>query len=175
MTGNRLALEKGYTVGITSRPCRTTRREGLKVSTPAPWELLPHRYPFLMVDRVLEVEPGRKAVALKNVSMNEPFFQGHFPGTPIMPGVLILEAMAQTCAVALGGGGDSAGRLGVLTGVDQLRFRRPVRPGDQLVLEAELLRKKGPMGKCRVRAMVGDAVVAEAIILFAEVEADQLL
>jgi 3-hydroxyacyl-[acyl-carrier-protein] dehydratase len=129
-------------------------------------EILPHRPPFLFVDRVLELEPGRRAVGLKNVSVGEPFFAGHFPGRPIMPGVLIIEALAQVGAVALLSTPDTRGRIALFGGVDRVRFRRPVVPGDQLRLEVEIVRRLGPVGKGRGRASVGDAVVAEGDLTF---------
>jgi 3-hydroxyacyl-[acyl-carrier-protein] dehydratase len=126
--------------------------------------LLPHRHPFLFVDRLLAREPGRFARALKNVSLGEPYFLGHFPGYPVMPGVLIVEAMAQTAALAAG---PLVGRIGVLAGVDGARFRRPVVPGDQLVLEAEITSLRRSVGKAACRATVDGELVAEAEILFA--------
>ncbi len=125
---------------------------------------LPHRYPFLLVDRVIERVPGQTVHALKNVTVNEPFFQGHFPGRPIMPGVLILEAMAQAAGLALD---DQDGApLGVLTGVDKARIRRMVTPGDQLHLHAALVRQRGRLMRAEVRAEVDGRLVAEAEILF---------
>ncbi|HHW92768.1 MAG TPA: 3-hydroxyacyl-ACP dehydratase FabZ [Firmicutes bacterium] len=132
--------------------------------------VLPHRYPFLLVDRILEVEGGRRAVGLKNVTSNEPFFQGHFPGHPIMPGVLIVEALAQVAAFAVLGMDEAGDKLGYFTGIDKFRFRRPVIPGDQLRLEVELLRLRSSMGKARVRATVEGEVAAEGEITFAIVE-----
>lgn len=130
-------------------------------------EILPHRYPFLLVDRVVEIEPGKRAVAVKNVTVNEWFFQGHFPGRPIMPGVLIVEALAQTAAVALLAERPRGDELPLFAGIEEFRFRRPVRPGDQLRLEFELLRARGPVGKGSVRATVDGTVVAEGVISFA--------
>lgn len=130
--------------------------------------LLPHRYPFLLVDRVLEVD-GEKALTLKNVTVNEPFFTGHFPGLPIMPGVLILEALAQSAAIlALE---KSAGRptLFMLTGVDKVRFRRRVVPGDQLRMEVRLLKHHNPLWKMRAEARVDGELAAEAELSAMEV------
>ena len=136
---------------------------------------LPHRYPFLLVDRVLEVsEDGKSAVALKNVTIGEPFFQGHFPDFPVMPGVLVVEALAQAAAAALLPEGLRRGRLGVLGGLDGFRFRRPVRPGDALRLEVRLTRLRGPVGKVAARATVDGQLVAEGEITFALVELDAL-
>lgn len=133
-------------------------------------ELLPHRYPFLLIDKVLEAEPGKKAVAIKNVSANEPFFQGHFPGNPIMPGVLILEALAQTAAVAGLLLEENKGKLGVFTGIEGMKFRKQVVPGDTLKLEAEFIVFKLGMGKVKVLATVDGQVAAEGEIRFAMVD-----
>jgi 3-hydroxyacyl-[acyl-carrier-protein] dehydratase len=130
-------------------------------------ERIPHRYPFLLVDRVTELIPGKSAKGYKNVTINEPFFQGHFPGRPIMPGVLILEALAQLGAVILLGSEENKGRLALFTGIDKVRFRRQLVPGDQLQLEAELIRMRRLMGKAAVRALVDDEPAAEGEIMFA--------
>jgi 3-hydroxyacyl-[acyl-carrier-protein] dehydratase len=128
--------------------------------------ILPHRYPFLLVDRILEVEEGKKAVGIKNVTINEPFFQGHFPGNPIMPGVLIVEAMAQVGAVAVLNMEENKNKLAMFAGIDKARFRRPVVPGDQLRMEVELVKVKGSIGKGKGLAYVGDELVAEAELMF---------
>ena len=130
-------------------------------------EIIPHRPPFLLVDRILEVEPGKKAVGLKNVTMNEPFFTGHFPGYPVMPGVLIVEALAQVGAVALLMAEENRGKLAFFAGIDQFRFRRQVKPGDTLILEAEIIRWKGSVGKGRAVAKVGDETAADGEYMFA--------
>jgi 3-hydroxyacyl-[acyl-carrier-protein] dehydratase len=126
---------------------------------------LPHRYPFLLVDRVLELEKGKRIKALKNVTINEPFFEGHFPNRPVMPGVLMLEALAQASALlsfdALNASPDDQ-MIYYFAGMDAVRFRRPVEPGDQLVLEAELLRMKSGIFKFRTRALVEDELAVEA-------------
>jgi 3-hydroxyacyl-[acyl-carrier-protein] dehydratase len=129
-------------------------------------EILPHRYPFLLVDRIIELEPGKTVTALKNVTMNEPFFQGHFPGEPVMPGVLILEAMAQTGSI-LSCLSDSTmiGRLVYFAGVDKARFRRVVRPGDQLVLKLEMIKQKGKIIKMAGKAYVDDQLATEAELM----------
>ncbi|MDD2555161.1 MAG: 3-hydroxyacyl-ACP dehydratase FabZ [Syntrophaceticus sp.] len=129
--------------------------------------ILPHRYPFLLVDRILELEPGKRAVGLKNVTINEPFFQGHFPGTPVLPGVLILEALAQVGACALLGQEEHKNSLAYLAGVDKFRFRRVVVPGDQLLLEVEMLKLKASIGKAKGKATVDGDTAAEGEFLFA--------
>jgi 3-hydroxyacyl-[acyl-carrier-protein] dehydratase len=123
--------------------------------------LLPHRYPFLLVDRVLEVG-GEKALTLKNVTNNEPFFTGHFPGLPIMPGVLILEALAQSAAILALEKSQGRPTLFMLTGVDKVRFRRRVVPGDQLRMEVRLLKHHHPLWKMRAEARVDGELAAEA-------------
>jgi 3-hydroxyacyl-[acyl-carrier-protein] dehydratase len=129
-------------------------------------EILPHRYPMLLVDRVLEIEEGKRIVCIKNVTANEQFFQGHFPGAPVMPGVLIVEAMAQCGAVlVLRDIPDRAQKLFLFGGVDKARFRRPVVPGDQLRMEVEILAKRSNSVKIRGVATVDGEVVAEAEML----------
>lgn len=130
-------------------------------------QILPHRYPFLLVDQIIEVEAGERAVGLKNVTMNEPFFQGHFPDYPVMPGVLIIETLAQVGAIAVLGMEENEGKLGFLAGVDKCRFKRQVRPGDQLKLEVEIIRMRGSIGKGKGIATVDGEVACEAEILFA--------
>jgi len=130
-------------------------------------EILPHRYPFLLVDRIESVENGRKAVGIKNVSANEPFFQGHFPGHPVMPAVLIIEAMAQVGAVAVLQMPEFAGKIALFAGIDRARFRRQVVPGDQLRIEVEVRKLRGTVGKSSASAYVGEEMAAEAELLFA--------
>lgn len=128
---------------------------------------LPHRYPFLLVDQILELEPGERVQGLKNVTANEPYFQGHFPGNPIMPGVLILEAMAQVGAIGVLSMPENKGKLGLFAGADKVRFRKPVRPGDQLIITVEIVRLRGVVGKGKAWAHVDGVLVSEAEILFA--------
>ncbi|MBP3848760.1 MAG: 3-hydroxyacyl-ACP dehydratase FabZ [Pyramidobacter sp.] len=127
---------------------------------------MPHRYPFLLVDRIQELVPGKSVVAIKNVSMNEPFFQGHFPGDPVMPGVLILESMAQAGAMMMLNAPELRGTISFLTTVEKAKFRHPVRPGDQMVLYTEMYRLRGQMGKVKARAEVDGQIVAEAELGF---------
>ncbi len=134
--------------------------------------ILPHRYPFLLVDRIIEVVGSQRVVGLKNVTINEPFFQGHYPGDPIMPGVLIIEALAQVGGVLLSQELEHKGRVAVLLSLDKVKFRHPVRPGDQLILEAEAVRVRSHAGHVRGRALVGDNVVAEAEIKFILTDAE---
>ncbi|AOT70056.1 3-hydroxyacyl-ACP dehydratase FabZ [Geosporobacter ferrireducens] len=130
-------------------------------------KIIPHRYPFLLVDRIVELEPGKKAVGIKNVTINEPFFQGHFPGNPIMPGVLIVEAMAQVGAASMLCLEANKGKLGVFTGIDELRFKRQVIPGDTLRMEVEMIAVKRNIGKAQAVAYVGDEVACKGILMFA--------
>jgi 3-hydroxyacyl-[acyl-carrier-protein] dehydratase len=128
-------------------------------------QMIPHRYPFLMIDRVVDVVSGESAVGIKNVSINESFFQGHFPQRPVMPGVLVIEAMAQTAAVLVVHtlGPDSEGKLVYFMSVDNARFRRPVFPGDQVHVRVVRRRHRGNVWKFEGMAMVGDKLVAEAV------------
>lgn len=130
-------------------------------------EIIPHRYPFLLVDKVLEMDEGKRVVGLKNVSANEPFFAGHFPEYPVMPGVLILEALAQVGAIAVLDMEQNKGKIGFLAGVDKCRFKREVKPGDQLQLEVEIIRMRGAIGKGKGIATVNGEVACEAEIMFA--------
>jgi 3-hydroxyacyl-[acyl-carrier-protein] dehydratase len=129
--------------------------------------IIPHRFPFLLIDRVIELEPGVRALAEKLVSANEPQFMGHFPGNPVMPGVLIVEALAQTGAVAALSLPEHAGKLVLFAGIDDCRFKRLVRPGDVLQLEVRLERMRRGVGKGSARATVGAELACEASLLFA--------
>lgn len=136
--------------------------------------IIPHRQPILMVDRILEVEPGKRAVGIKNISANEPVFQGHYPGNPIFPGVLIIEAMAQTGAVALMTQPAYADMVPLFAGIDDCKFRRPVVPGDQLRLEVELVTVRRGLGIGTGKAYVGEELRAEATIKFALVDKEAM-
>jgi len=126
-------------------------------------QVLPHRYPFILVDRILDIVPGERITGLKNVTINEPYFQGHFPGIPIMPGVLIVEAMAQAGGVLIAESVDlvSMGGLIYFMSIDKVRFRKPVEPGDQLILELEILKIRSRAAKMAGTAKVGDSLVAQ--------------
>jgi len=130
-------------------------------------EVIRHRYPFLLVDRVLELEEGKRAVAIKNVTINEEFFNGHFPNYPVMPGVLIVEALAQVSAIIMLTKEGNKGRLGLLAGIDNCRFKKQVKPGDQLRLEVEITRLKGAIGKGRGIATVDGEIACETELIFA--------
>jgi 3-hydroxyacyl-[acyl-carrier-protein] dehydratase len=130
-------------------------------------EIIPHRYPFLLVDRILEIEEGKRAVGIKNVTANEEFFNGHFPNYPVMPGVLIVEALAQVGAVAMLKKEENRGRLAFFAGIDNCRFKKQVTPGDQLRLEVEIIRAKGAIGKGKGIATVDGELVCETEIMFA--------
>jgi beta-hydroxyacyl-ACP dehydratase FabZ len=138
-------------------------------------EVLPHRYPFLLIDRIVEVEPRERIVGIKNVTMNEPFFQGHFPGNPVMPGVLILEAMGQAAAVLFLDEMDALkGRFVYFAGADKVRFRRPVVPGDQLRCEVEVLRVRSKSCQVFARATVDGELAAEATLFSVLVEVPEV-
>ena len=129
--------------------------------------ILPHREPFLLIDEVLELEPGERVVALKRVRADEWYFRGHFPGRPVMPGVLIVEAMAQTGAVAVLSEEENRGRIALFAGIDDTRFKRIVEPGDELQLECALERVRGPIGRGKARATVGGELAARGTLTFA--------
>ncbi len=129
-------------------------------------KFLPHRYPMLLVDRILEVEPGKRCRGLKNVTMNEAFFQGHYPGMPVMPGVLILEAMAQAGAILMLTEPENVGKTPLIGSIDKVKFKKPVVPGDQLISEMELLWIRNDYGAFKGTAYVGDDVVASMEMAF---------
>lgn len=144
----------------------TEHAEQLPIDIKRIMEILPHRYPFLLVDRITALEPGKTITGVKNVTMNEPFFQGHFPGEPVMPGVLILEGMAQTGGIlACLSDPSMIGKLVYFAGVDKARFRRVVRPGDQLIYKLETLKQKGKITKMAGQAYVDDQLVTEAELM----------
>ena len=130
-------------------------------------EIIPHRYPFLLVDKIIEIEEGKRAVGIKNVTANEEFFNGHFPDYPVMPGVLIIEALAQVGAVALLKKEENKGKIGFLAGIDNCRIKRQVKPGDQLRLEVELTRLRSSFGKGKAIATVDGEIACEVEISFA--------
>lgn len=129
-------------------------------------EILPHRYPILLVDRIIEFTEGERIVGQKNVTINEPFFQGHFPGKPVMPGVLILEALAQTGAVLVLGKPENRGKIALFASIDNCRFKRQVVPGDQLRLEIEVTKLRGSIGKCQAKATVDGELACSAELMF---------
>ena len=137
-------------------------------------ELIPHRYPFLLVDRVTYAEPGVKAIGYKNLTANEQFFEGHFPFKPIMPGVLMVEALAQLACIAILLKPEYKDSLGVFTGIDGFKFRAMVEPGDRLDMEVELLKMKGPLGKLKGIAKVGDKIACQGEISFSILDKSKL-
>jgi len=133
-------------------------------------EIIPHRYPFLLIDRVIELDPGHSAVAIKSVSVNENFFNGHFPQEHVMPGVLIVEALAQTGAVTILSMEENKGKLAYFAGIDKCKFKQKVIPGDTLRLESKVINKKGPIGIAEGTASVNGKIVCQAVMKFAIVE-----
>jgi len=134
-------------------------------------ELLPHRPPFLLVDEVEELEPGVRCVAARTLRDDDFWFAGHFPGNPVMPGVLIVEALAQAATIAAASGGDIAGKIGLFAGIDKVRFKRVVKPGDTLRLEAEIVAVHGPVGRAKVKATVDGQLACRGELMFAIVDA----
>jgi UDP-3-O-[3-hydroxymyristoyl] N-acetylglucosamine deacetylase/3-hydroxyacyl-[acyl-carrier-protein] dehydratase len=132
--------------------------------------ILPHRYPFLLVDRILKIEGGEKITGLKNVTINEPFFQGHFPGHPIMPGVLQLEAMAQVAGLLMLRSGENAGKVAYFMSANNVKWRKPVRPGDQLIIEIEMGRARAKIAKAKGVCKVAGEIVSEAEVMFSIVD-----
>jgi UDP-3-O-[3-hydroxymyristoyl] N-acetylglucosamine deacetylase/3-hydroxyacyl-[acyl-carrier-protein] dehydratase len=155
-------MQAEETGGLIKRESGLDVREVMK--------LLPHRYPFLLIDRVIEIDGYQRAVAIKNVSINEPFFQGHFPDQPLMPGVLQLEAMAQLAGVLLLRKLENTGKLAVLWSIDKVKLRAAVVPGDQLRIEVETLRMKGETGQVKGTGTVAGRVVCEATLMFTMVQ-----
>ena len=151
---------------------RTKLRSAAAFDAKALHRILPHRFPFLLIDRVVEIDGDRRAVGIKNVSINEPYFQGHFPSQPVMPGVLIIEAMAQLAGILLSQKLEHTGKVALLLSMDNVKFRKAVLPGDQLVLEAETIRVKARTGHVQCRALVDDEVVSHAEIKFMMVDAE---
>ena len=131
---------------------------------------IPHRYPFLMIDRLTDINPGESAVGIKNVTINEQFFQGHFPGHPIMPGVLQLEAMAQVAGILMLRQAGNAGKIAYFMAADKVKWRKPVKPGDVLLIDIELIKTGAKIGKAKGVCKVGGEIVSEAEVTFALVE-----
>ena len=138
-------------------------------------KIIPHRYPFLLVDRIIDMEKGVKVRALKNVTCNEPFFQGHFPQMPIMPGVLIVEALAQATGVCIGSLDENIGKIGLFTGIDEMKFRRQVVPGDVLMLSGDIIQNKRGLVKAKVAATVEGQTAAEGTIKFLMIEPEKIV
>jgi UDP-3-O-[3-hydroxymyristoyl] N-acetylglucosamine deacetylase / 3-hydroxyacyl-[acyl-carrier-protein] dehydratase len=140
-------------------------RDGDELDTDRLMKILPHRYPFLMVDRIIKID-GTKIVGIKNVTVNEPYFQGHFPGRPIMPGVLQLEAIAQVAGVLMLRQAENFGKLAYFMSADSVRWRKPVRPGDTLVIDVEMTKSRGKIGKAKGTCLVNGEAVSEAEVTF---------
>jgi len=152
---------------MTEGPHETSETPPTPLDAVAIQRIIPHRYPFLLVDRVIELEPGRRAVGIKNVTMGDPFFQGHFPGYPVMPGVLIVEALAQVGAVALLTSAEFTGKLALFAGIDKVRFKRQVKPGDTLRLEVAVGQVRRTIGTGTASATVDGELACRGEIMFA--------
>ena len=165
----RQVMDRGYEGGIPATHVEpgATHLDNMLIQ-----RILPHRYPFLMVDRIIHLEEDVRAVGIKSVTINEPFFAGHFPGRPVMPGVMILEALAQVAGILMLNKRENLGKYAYFVAIDGVKFRRTVLPGDQLVLEAEVLKLRSKTGQMRTRALVDGKVAAEAEMMFALVEGD---
>lgn len=129
-------------------------------------KILPHRYPFLLVDRVLELIPNQRIVALKNVTVNENFFNGHFPSKPVMPGVLIIESMAQAAGLVMLSQEEHKGKIPYFTGIDNARFRKPIVPGDQIIIEVDVIKVRGSVGRVKAVAKTDNQIATEAELMF---------
>jgi UDP-3-O-[3-hydroxymyristoyl] N-acetylglucosamine deacetylase/3-hydroxyacyl-[acyl-carrier-protein] dehydratase len=165
-------LVAALTDALAHRRPEPAKASGPMMDIRAVMRLLPHRYPFLMVDRIVEMDGDREITGIKNVTINEPFFQGHYPGQPIMPGVLIIEALAQISGILLSRRLEHTGKVAVLLSLDRVKMRRPVRPGDQLILKAEALHIRPRTGHCKCQALVDGQTAAEAEVKFMLVDAD---
>lgn len=165
----RQVLDRGYEGGI---PAVHAEPGATHLDNALIQRILPHRYPFLMVDRIIHLEEDVRAVGIKSVTINEPFFTGHFPGRPVMPGVMILEALAQVAGILMLNKRENLGKYAYFVAIDGVKFRRTVLPGDQLVLEAEVLKLRSRTGQMRTRALVDGKVVTEAEMMFALVDGD---
>jgi UDP-3-O-[3-hydroxymyristoyl] N-acetylglucosamine deacetylase/3-hydroxyacyl-[acyl-carrier-protein] dehydratase len=170
---NHQLVRKLYEAAETAERIRKTGSDAL-LDIRQIARILPHRYPFLLVDKIVEIDGETRIKGIKNVSFNEQFFQGHFPGTPIMPGVLIVEAMAQVSGLLFAQSLEHTGKLAVILAMDNVKLRRAVVPGDQLILTAEAVRSKRRTAHCKCKAMVGDYLVAEAEIKFMLVDNEKI-
>ncbi len=168
----RQVLERGKESGIQAQHVEP---EAVQLDAQAIQRILPHRYPFLLVDKVVEIVPDKRAVGVKNVTVNEPFFAGHFPKRPVMPGVLIIEALAQLSGLLLLNKPENLGKYAYFVALDHAKFRRTVLPGDTLVLEAQILRLRAKTGQMRTRAFVDGKLAAEADLMFALLEGEEKL